>query len=295
MKNVVVLFFSCREEDLGWIYWELISSIEDKQLWANTQTLLVLWETLKQLASFYQNSLANIRPWVSGSHLHFYPYPTSFPYLSPNGACHEVKFEYRKALELEVECVTYLARTLEEKPKDIIVKYVGRYGEKAHKFLANLNYAPQFYYHGPLPNSACLVGSISAEDQETSKLYLQPETMHMVVMEFIKSDDKATPSREQLEKILVKLHGEGYAFGDFRNQNVLVDTDRNVKLIDFDWCGEYDPSLLSDYVQDKLSKAGKLKHCATNTSGCYAYYPLLVSNLPKWSSDQQLDSSAALN
>ncbi|GJJ08119.1 hypothetical protein Clacol_002327 [Clathrus columnatus] len=97
--------------------------------------------------------------------------------------------------------------------------------------------------------------------------------------------DKATPSCEQLEKILLKLHGEGYAFGDLRSQNVLVGTDGNVKLIDFDWCGEYDPSLLSDYVQDKLSKAGKLKRRAINTGGRYAYYPSSVSNLPEWSSD----------
>ncbi|GJJ08153.1 hypothetical protein Clacol_002361 [Clathrus columnatus] len=264
------------------IHWFGISSTEeDKRLWANTQTLLVLRESLKQLASFYQNSLADIRPWVPGPHPRLYPYPTSYPHPSTR---REVKFEYQKALEPDAECVTFLARTFEEEPKNIIVKYVGRYGEEAHKFLANLNYAPRLYYHGPLPNSARLVGSISAEDQETSKLCLRPETMHMVVMEFIKSDDKAKPLREKLEEILLELHGEGYAFGDLRSQNVLVDTDGNVKLIDFDWCDEYDPSLLSDYVRDKLSKAGKMKRRATNTGGRYAYYPSSVSKLPEWPS-----------
>lgn len=71
--------------------------------------------------------------------------------------------------------------------------------------------------------------------------------MHMAAMEYIQPITTAPQtllegSRKQVEDIL-KLHSNGYMFGDLRMQNIPVDLNGTVRLIDFSWCGTYDPDV----------------------------------------------------
>ncbi|GJJ06912.1 hypothetical protein Clacol_001108 [Clathrus columnatus] len=256
-----------RLTDIRWF--GLSSTAEDKRLWANTCILLALRETLKQLTHFYERDLFDIRPWIPhGPHPRFYPHPTSYPYASPDGTRREIKFEYQRALDDYSGCSL---NTLQN---------------TAEGFLADLNYAPKLFYYGPLPDTPSFESISNAAQNAHPGLCLRPDTMYMVVMEYIESGPDPEVFRWQLEEILFKLREEGYAFGDFRLQNILKDFEGNIKLIDFNWCGEYDTEAkrdgdrlqVSKYVRDKLGELDRRGGRAT--TGPYAYYPSSLSLLP---------------
>lgn len=241
----------------------LSSTEEDIRLWENACTLLALRVCLEKLKDYYQNNIANIMPWVPhGAHPRLYPYPTSYTHDGQ-----EIKFEYVMALEDYAKCVTFLARTLGDGSRDIVVKYVTSYGECAHRFLASQDHAPKLLYYGPLPGAPLLSPSPAAK-KAIPGLCLDP-AIYMVVMEYIDAESLYKLPRKyraQVDEILAKLHGAGYVFGDLRNQNVLIDPDSDrVKLIDFDWSGAYDQKL-EDTIETKK----------------YAYYPSLLSQNITW-------------
>jgi hypothetical protein len=140
-------------------------------------------------------------------------------------------FDYIQPLEIESTCVTFLARTTPGTPKPIVVKFVQRYGEDAHRLLAKENLAPALIY----------CGHISAQGRVPSYGHLR-----MVVMEYIDGDtlDKAKriprKSRDEIRRALDLLHKSGYVFGDLRQPNVMITKNQETKLIDFDWAGKHD-------------------------------------------------------
>ena len=139
-----------------------------------------------------------------------------------------VEFKYTTPLELDSTCVTFLARTTSGPLKDVVIKFVQRYGEEAHSLLAGENLAPQLLYHGKI---GVLEGSPSYGH------------LRMVVMEYIDGEtfDKAKqiPSNwvDQVRHALEVLHSHGYVFGDLRQPNIMVTRNNDIKLIDFDWAG----------------------------------------------------------
>ncbi|TFK25461.1 hypothetical protein FA15DRAFT_703721 [Coprinopsis marcescibilis] len=75
----------------------------------------------------------------------------------------------------------------------------------------------------------------------SSGLNLGP--MFMVVMDYIREHRQGAElpphARQDIERILELLHSEGYVLGDLRRANLLVDEQRKIWFIDFDWSGYY--------------------------------------------------------
>jgi len=133
--------------------------------------------------------------------------------------------------------MTLHARTKIEPAQDIVVKFVDRYGERAHRLLADHGLAPKNLFCG----SPCL----NKEQQPSYR------SMSMVVMEYIDGEMLATTKRSfnkgeieevrsKLRRALDLLHGCRFVFGDLRLPNVMITKAKQleVKLIDFNWAGE---------------------------------------------------------
>jgi serine/threonine protein kinase len=146
-----------------------------------------------------------------------------------------VHFEYIGFLENDVSCTAIHARTCAEPARDIVVKFVNRYGERAHRVLAEAGLAPKLLYCGP-PQSD--MGQPSYHPLCT------------VIMEYVKGltlakakreldENTAGRVREEVGRALYLLHTKGLVFGDLRPPNVMITETKEVKLIDFDWAGEH--------------------------------------------------------
>jgi hypothetical protein len=133
---------------------------------------------------------------------------------------------YRKAV--------FLAETVEEHPRKIVVKFTRRYNTKAHRLLEAHGFAPALYF--------------ASSEHPT---YPPPANLLVIVTEFI-TEAPSGPSRSEaydtLGEALDILHRNGLVFGDLRAPNILVPAIRpphsaRVALIDFDWCGKVGNSL----------------------------------------------------
>ncbi|KAI6043647.1 hypothetical protein EDC04DRAFT_672629 [Pisolithus marmoratus] len=159
----------------------------------------------------------------------------------------EVQFRYQQPLEDTDTCVTYLAQTFGPCPKDIVVKFITRYGGDAHRTMADAGFAPKLRYFGPIG---------TGEDA------VSYGKLKMVVMDYVEGmtlfnalKERAVPANfpTHLRQAIAYLHGAGFVFGDLREPNIMV-TPRNKftpVLIDFDWAGKdgevlYPASNLSD-------------------------------------------------
>ncbi|KAJ8516824.1 hypothetical protein ONZ45_g5902 [Pleurotus djamor] len=103
--------------------------------------------------------------------------------------------------------------------RDCIVKFTKRYNAEAHRLMHQVGVAPKLIYCKYEPD----VGKIC------------------VVSEYIHDDFTKLPTDEAMEKLRVglkALHDKDYVFGDLRDANVVVNDDRDVFLVDFDWCGK---------------------------------------------------------
>lgn len=111
---------------------------------ANLTRPLSLKESTQKLLSWYK-TIKDLEPYdVSkpSNHPRFFPSPNKYLY---NGGL--IEFEYRKPLEDNETCVTYHARTVEDNPQDIVVKFV----QDAHRpETASTGFAPKLLYHGPI-------------------------------------------------------------------------------------------------------------------------------------------------
>jgi serine/threonine protein kinase len=203
----------------------------------------VLWAlktSLGILHSYYENlhptshSLANSRY-----------FPSIMTYPDGNGAV--VEFDYVGFLENTPDCATLRART--KAGRNIVVKFVERYGERAHRVLAGEGLAPALLYCG----SPC-------SDQKDPSY----QSISMVVMEYVDGDTLAVKRGSGIDEVTVKtvrsevqralelLHDQGLVFGDLRRPNIMITKDGRVKLIDFNWAGEEGqakyPSLISQEI-----------------------------------------------
>ena len=147
-----------------------------------------------------------------------------------------VEFRYIKPLELDATCVAFLAETLTDSPKSVVVKFVQRYGDKAHRLLAEKNLAPQLLYFG----------KVGVQHGDPSYGHLS-----MVVVQYIDGmtlDNAKKIGRvpgtlvDQIKLALQHLHTNTFVFGDLRPSNVMITKNEAVKLIDFDWAGTHQES-----------------------------------------------------
>jgi len=118
--------------------------------------------------------------------------------------------------------------TVEAEPKEVVVKFVTRYGDEVHKAMGEAGLAPKLLYYGPI--------DIAPDMPSYGRL-------KMVVMEYVDGrtafDTRSLPPNfhHRLKKAVEYCHGQGFVFGDLRTPNVMITKDWKVQLIDFDWAG----------------------------------------------------------
>jgi serine/threonine protein kinase len=159
----------------------------------------------------------------------YFPSITAYPHSDGF-----IDFKYVGFLENCPESTILRARTTTEPAQDIVVKFVDRYGERAHRALANEGLAPKLLF----------CGSPRLSQEQPSY-----QSLSMVVMEYIDGETLAQIKekmneqtkekvRLELQRALDLLHDCGLVFGDLRPPNVMITKANEVKLIDFDWAGE---------------------------------------------------------
>ncbi|KIM45752.1 hypothetical protein M413DRAFT_442362 [Hebeloma cylindrosporum] len=264
--------------------WNALSSTEeDSRIYHNARVFIALRQCLVKLQDFYEG-IQDVPPLVQNQpHPRYFPYPTSFTARDNNSL---TRFRYLASLETDDACVTYLAEIIDDAGvagDRVVVKFVARYGEEVHEFLAHHGYAPALRYCGPLPGTKFSgIPPGPARSATPGLLSLRSDLMHMVVMDYIDAQRNSPPDvREQIEKILTLLHSEGYVFGDLQRQNILFDADGKVKLVDFNWCGRYNMRLRDEGLPGGLqNEIDKNVNRIQVRDGPYAYYPLSMSMAP---------------
>jgi hypothetical protein len=119
---------------------------------------------IEKLGSYYRS----LKPGgTSPLESRYFPSITAYPNDNDDGM---INFKYIGYLENGFDCVTLRAQTCAEPTRDIVVKFVDRYGERAHRLLANMGLVPELLYYG----SPCL-----GEGQPSYR------SLSMVVMEYI--------------------------------------------------------------------------------------------------------------
>ncbi|PBK61258.1 hypothetical protein ARMSODRAFT_997450 [Armillaria solidipes] len=193
---------------------------DDDHILRIAHILYSLQDSIKELQSYYKN----LKPQpleANKPHPRFFPSITSYRSNDKN-----VSFTYTSPLELDDTCVTFLATLdADSGQKKVVVKFVQRYGEEAHRLLTELQLAPALLYAG-----GCSV------------------SLQMIVMEYIQGQTlvEAYPDgllpigvKKAIKKGLNALHNEDFVYGDLRRQNIMVTGEENrVRFIDFDWAGK---------------------------------------------------------
>jgi len=220
----------------------LDSALNESHTTHVARVLYALKTSLKKLTSFYE-SLDQTGDLPADSR--YFPSITAY---RPHGSGH-VKFKYVGFMENCPDCITLRARTETMPAQDIVVKFVDRYGKRAHQLLADQGLAPKLLY----------CGSPHLNDDEPSY-----QSISMVVMEYIDGDKLAVAKRKMSEesvetvrsdvrRALDLLHGHGLVFGDLRAPNIMITKDGKVKLIDFDWAGEEGQAKYPPLISSEIS------------------------------------------
>ena len=162
-------------------------------------------------------------------HPRFFPYPTKFQeYLAEPGQKPDAvvgarpeptESQYIEPLRGDSTNITFLAK-VKSSDRNLVIKFVDRYGVRAHQLLADEKMAPQLLYCGPLDgmNDVRIDGSCAEGSTKTGGLYVGP--MRMIVMEYVETDtvEPIWPddARKKVEEAIKKLHDAGFVFGDLR-------------------------------------------------------------------------------
>jgi len=210
-----------RLTDYVWV--GLDSVFNESRITNVARIFYALKESLDKLDSYYKGVELTDSPAES----RYFPPITT--YRDEDGL---VSFKYLGFLENTPDCTTLRAQTTSGPARDIVVKFVDRYGAKAHNLLAGAGLAPKLFFYG------------SPRFNNTQPSY---ESLSMVVMEYIAGETLATKNlnekmakgvRLQLQRAIELLHDHGLVFGDLRSPNVMITKANDVRLIDFNWAGE---------------------------------------------------------
>lgn len=214
-----------RLTDFIWIGNDTI--FNEPSIYRIARILHAFGQSARSLAVYYQSLKIQPHPIRE----RFFPFINTYRSEPDNSI---VKFKAIKHLEPRPICITFLALTEAPTSKLIVVKFVHRYNEEAHRLLADRDMAPKLLYCGE-------VGSIRASDAH------RPGHLHMVVMDYVdglRADiahrHKLLPQSflKQVQAILAHLHDHDYVFGDLRSPNIMVTKNDKVMFIDFDLVGK---------------------------------------------------------
>jgi hypothetical protein len=157
-----------------------------------------------------------------------YPYKTS--YEGENGK--HISFSYRFRIADKLVFVAEPDKSSDKDLGTLCVKFTRRYSEDAHRFLAQLGFAPQLRAVMRLPGGWNMVVMDYSEYTQLCDPMLQI------------SDELQHKMMAKVSEAVQKLHDAGFVHGDIRSLNVLVDcrmpTSKDgikIHFIDFDWAG----------------------------------------------------------
>ncbi|KAJ3782759.1 hypothetical protein GGU10DRAFT_297341 [Lentinula aff. detonsa] len=205
--------------------------LDDDQVLQVARRLYALRLSIADLKEYYQNLPS---PVVQPDHIHprFCPCIKSFSLDGEN-----VQFVYVQPLQRDPSSVTFKAiRSDTQSP--IVIKFARRYGEDAHKWMADKRLAPKLL-------------TCESLGEKYGNLLL-------VVMEFVEGQtlhdayDSTEPLPENVRygvrKALDVLAQGDFVFGDLRRPNVMLENEnedeeledpleKRIRFIDFDWAG----------------------------------------------------------
>lgn len=122
----------------------------------------------------------------------------------------------------------YFAEAAEAIPKNLCIKFVRRYGKEAHQYCAKRCIAPALYGLEALHGGWYMIVMEAIDLQKYSLL-----------CDMRLQDKQRKRIRDKLLDCLRSLHNDGMVHGDIRDTNLLVGPDDDIKLIDFDWAGQF--------------------------------------------------------
>jgi len=163
-----------------------------------------------------------------------HPYPTSF--ATQDGLVKQ--FEY---LEVMTGRNLFFGNMKDGNQAPICVKFVTRYGEQAHRFLAERNLAPKLHAVKRLPGGQYLVVM-----DDISNDYVSLFNFIRANPNILSEHNQATRNSlsEKIRECLTELHQAGFVHGDVRNSNIMVkvvgddDLSFSFSLVDYDSSGE---------------------------------------------------------
>lgn len=216
-----------RLTDCVWV--GLDSVMNESRIMHAARIFHALRTTHQRLHDYYKNLQPTSIPLVK---TRFFPSITAYQYLD-----NIIQFEYLGFLENDPSCTAIHAQTLTEPVRNIVIKFVERYGERAHRTLEAEGLAPELLYCG------------SPQLQKDQPSY-RPVTM--VVMDYVVGLTLAAEKKRkggldakvedivcrEVRRALDLLHTTNLVFGDLRPPNIMITNTKEVKLIDFDWAGD---------------------------------------------------------
>ena len=170
-----------RLTDYIWV--GLDSVLNESHITHVARAFYALKSSLKKLNSYYE-SLHPTGDLPADSRY----FPSITAYCPPVGR--HVKFEYVGFLENSPDCITLRARTETIPPQDIVVKFVDRYGQRAHQILADQGLAPKPLY----------CGTPHLDNDEPSY-----RSIYMVVMEYVDGDTFVVAKQKMSEELVERV------------------------------------------------------------------------------------------
>lgn len=164
------------------------------------------------------------------------PYPNSFKI----GNNMKKSFTYDNCME---EHNIFFGRIIDDSTP-ICIKFVTRYSEEGHNFLANHQLAPHLYAAERLPGGLYMVVMKDVSQRFISLFDFKLSHGSKL------SDDTCDGFSNKVENCLKQFHQAGFVHGDIRDTNIMVtkppenedDIEQSFKdttflLVDFDYCG----------------------------------------------------------
>lgn len=205
---------------------------DPRQVSEIARIFLAIREPLAALQSYYANLVIPSVPRPNCMHPRFFPHITSYPVGA--GAKDDVQFAYVCPLQDSVACVAFEAVLLDTNER-VVVKFVAKYGESTHRYMADRHMAPALRYFGLLdPHSDHTYAGLSMAVMDK----LAGATLHDRYADSPIPDDV----EREVEAAAQELKNGGFVHGDLRPPNIVIlDSPvhgSRVRLIDFDWARE---------------------------------------------------------